>query len=105
MRRRPPLHLVEVALDRVSVAGLAVLEAGALAHADLKRKRIAPFGGFGQSHHDIPVGIGPDRLLHRVPGDEEPVERMRVKDVDSPDGGGGVFAAGSDRRDGSFHTY
>src|SRR5690242_21031340 len=57
MRGGPPLHLVEVLLDAVRCARLAVLEARALPHRDLERQLVAPDGVLGQRHDREPLVV------------------------------------------------
>ena len=91
MRRRPLLHLVEVLLDAVRGARLAVLEARAAAHRHREASFVAPLRRLGERQHGVALVVRADRLLHRVPGDEQPVERVRVEDVDRPDRLGGTL--------------
>src|SRR5207249_2889006 len=44
-----------------------------------------PVGRLGERENRAPVLVDADRLLHRVPGNEQPVQRRRVNDVDRPD--------------------
>jgi hypothetical protein len=85
VRRRPALHLVEVLLHVVGGEVLAVLEADAAAEPELQRAVVEPLRGLGQRVDDPPGLVDADRLLHGVPGDEQPVERRGVDDVHGAD--------------------
>src|SRR3954466_11597784 len=82
MRRLPPLNLIEGTLEGVSVALLAVLEAHAPAHLYFKRLLIHPLRLLHRGADEMTLGVGADRLLHRVPGDVQPVQRMWVNYID-----------------------
>jgi hypothetical protein len=60
-----------------AVERLAVLEAHPRAELELQGLLVEPVGGLGEREVRPPVLVDPDRLLHRVPRDEEPVERRR----------------------------
>ena len=59
-----------------------------LAQPSLQGRLVDP-GDLHRRPDDVAPFVGPDRLLHRVPGDEQPVQRMRVDHLDGPDGSRG----------------
>jgi hypothetical protein len=74
VRGSPALHLVEVLLDVVRREGLTVLEAHLLAQPQFQGLVVQPLRVLGERHHSAPVLVDADRLLHRVPRDEQLVQ-------------------------------
>src|SRR5438105_9541147 len=82
MWRGPPLDLVEGPLEGTRSALFSVLKADAVTHAHLQRPLVDPARRLHRGADQVAPGVRSDRLLHRVPGDVEPVQWMRVHDVD-----------------------
>src|SRR6266581_8237840 len=81
MWRLPALDLVERTPEALRAEPLTVLVADPLAEPHLQRCLVDPAGILHRRADDVALLVGPDRLLHRVPRDEQPVQRVRVDNL------------------------
>src|SRR5437868_15272358 len=76
----PALHLVEILLDIVCGKRFPILETYALPQSELKSLIVEPACTGGKSRDNVSLLVDADRFLHRVPGDEQPVQRRGIDD-------------------------
>src|SRR6266566_3808120 len=81
----PSLHLVEILLDIVCGKRFPILETYALPQSELKSPIVEPACIGGKSRDNVSLLVDADRFLHRVPGDEQPVQRRGIDDVNRAD--------------------
>jgi hypothetical protein len=85
VRRHPAALLVEGSLDRGRGERLTIGEALAAADVDLQCALVLPAVAAHGGRPDLALRVDVYKLLDRVVGDVEPVERAGVDDADRSD--------------------